>query len=775
MANYQELVSRIMHPCSVIMGKISLRTKLLCMAATFALPMLILSVNITLKYQQDLDIAAEEANGIGLSRQVMDLIIETQKHRGLTNLKFAGQDVEQPLTATRGKLKDQLKRINDLVMASPALELGASWKALSEQIQQLADGKLAATAADNLSQHHQLVAEGIRFLLLEAEKTGLVLDPEAATYFLMDTAIQKMPSWIENLAQLRGLGSGFAKKGDLDFADKAVLISKIEALRVALNAVVDTNPSLQRAKEEIPVSQKAAVETSDAFIASAKANLLGEKVSIDGPAFFEQGTTAISKLLAFQTDVLNRLDILLQERVKDFAFKRNMTIWIIVIAFLFTTYLVYGFYRGFVRALSAVSEASKSVASGDLTTQIHIHGKDELAQTGLVLENMNFNLSGLVANVRSNASMVSQLGNQLATGIGDLSIRTEQQASSLEQTSASVEDLAETVKKNAESARSVDILASKVRLIAESSSTTMSAAVDSMQGIQTSALKMQEIVSLIDTIAFQTNILALNAAVEAARAGEQGRGFAVVAAEVRNLAQRSAGSAKEIKLLIDDSVNRVKTGVSQINEVNTTLTDIVDGIRNLAGNINSISTASEEQSNGLAQISEAIRHLDEITQSNGQMAEQAKNSSILLEERAIGLAKAVSSFKLRQGTADEALMFVNKAVHLYQSAGRNALPMITADKDKQFADRDMYVFAFDRSGQYRAFAGNASKLQVNLLEVTGLDGRKLVSDAFAIPQSGGWVDYTILNPATRKVDAKMSYIVPVSDDLVLGCGVYKIV
>ncbi|MFZ6672812.1 methyl-accepting chemotaxis protein [Undibacterium sp. Xuan67W] len=774
MATYQELVSKVMYPCSVIMGKLSLRTKLIAMTATFALPMLFLSINITLKYQQDLDIALSEANGVQLSREVMDLVVETQKHRGLTNLKFAAQEVEQALNTNRGKLKEQINRINQLIKSVPDLELDTTWKPLSEKLIQLSDGKIAATATENLTQHHQLVAEVNRFLLLAAEKTGLVLDPEAGTYFLMDASIQKMPSWIENMAQLRGLGAGFAKKSELEFRDKSTLISKIDAIGVASNAVVETNAALKRANEEIPSAQKAAIDASEAFIASTRKNLLGEKPSIEAAVFFEDGTTAINKLLALQSQILNRLDSLLQERVRQFYFKRNLTISIIVVAFIFTGYLIFGFYRGFIRALNAVSQSSKSVASGDLTTQVHIHGKDELAETGKILEHMNFNLSALVANVRTNASMVSQLGGQLATGIGDLSIRTEQQASSLEQTSASVEDLAETVRKNAENARAVDNMASNVRLIAESSGATMNAAVDSMHGIQNSALKVQEIVSLIDTIAFQTNILALNAAVEAARAGEQGRGFAVVAAEVRNLAQRSAGSAKEIKLLIDESVGRVKTGVSQINEVNSTLADIVDGIRNLAGNINSISTASEEQSNGLAQISEAIRHLDEITQSNGQMAEQAKNSSVLLEERAIELAKAVSSFKLRQGTADEALALVQKALALHKTMGRHTLAAITANKDDAFADRDMYVFAFDRQGQYRAFAGNASKLQVNLMQVTGLDGRKLVADAFAIPATGGWVDYTILNPTTQKVDAKTSYIVPISEDLVLGCGIYKI-
>jgi len=431
------------------------------------------------------------------------------------------------------------------------------------------------------------------------------------------------------------------------------------------------------------------------------------------------------------------------------------------------------FYTNLLKAVASLGDSAKAVSAGDLTRQIHLDGKDELALTGKILEEMNLNLSSLVANVRSNAHMVSQVGQGLAHNISDLSARTEQQASSLEQTSASVEDLADTVKNNADSAAQVDRMASTVSLIAESGGETMQQAVRSMQQIQSSALKVQDIISIIDSIAFQTNILALNAAVEAARAGEQGRGFAVVASEVRNLAQRSSASAKEIRLLIDESVHQVKSGVEQINDVNQTLTDIVKGIRDLAGSINEISMASVEQSNGLSQISEALKNLDEITQSNGQMADHAKHVAINLEERANLLSNAVAAFKLRQGTADEAFALVQKAVALYQQVGQRALAAITTDAQHLYADKDMYVFAFNREGQYLAFGGNAEKLKVNLFNLPGLDGRQLVQDAFALPAEGGWVDYSIINPVSQKVEHKTSYIEAVAENLVIGCGIYK--
>ncbi len=445
------------------------------------------------------------------------------------------------------------------------------------------------------------------------------------------------------------------------------------------------------------------------------------------------------------------------------------TIFLLLLNF----YLSWCFYRHLQSAVGDLKNAAQAVASGDLTKELKVHGRDDLAHTMQAMDKGNFNLSALVANVRTNASMVAVLGEELSAGIRDMAQRTEQQATSLLDTSQRVDNLNLTVRENAVKAKSVDNLASNVRSIAETGNEIMRSAVETMQGIQSSALKVHEIVSMIDKIAFQTDILALNAAVEAAHAGEQGRGFAVVANEVRGLAQRTAESARQIRHLIDDSVQRVETGVEQIHQVNITLSDIVDGIRHLAGDINAISTASSEQSQGLLQITQAVQELDEITKSNTEMAEHAKSASTELEARAAKLTSVVSAFRLRQGTADEAHALVKKAMALFKTHGMGVLDLITVDATKVYADRDMYVFAFDRRGQYRAFAGNRSKLSVNLFNVPGLDGKKLVEDAFDLPAKGGWVDYAIENPLLNRVEWKTSYIERISEDVVLGCGVYK--
>jgi methyl-accepting chemotaxis protein len=438
-----------------------------------------------------------------------------------------------------------------------------------------------------------------------------------------------------------------------------------------------------------------------------------------------------------------------------------------------TWYLAAAFIRTSFGAMRVLQGSVAQLAAGDFATRIMLRGSDELAVVGQSLDQMTGHISQMVSDIRSNSSMVAQAGMKLAGDTQSLAQRTEAQAASLEETAASVREITVAVSKTAEGARAVDDMAAQVRGIAEAGGVAVQSAVTSVQDIQASSRRVQEIIGVIEGIAFQTNILALNAAVEAARAGEQGRGFAVVAAEVRSLAQRSATSAKEIKQLIGESVEHVDTGVSQINGTHATFERIISGIREVANNVRDIAASAAEQSSALGQVSQAVAHLDDITQHNAKMVDQASHSSSQLSERARKLAAAVESFRLRQGSADEALALTQKAVRLFKQQGQAALQAIT-QSPKEFADRDMYVFAFDRQGIYRAFSGKADKVGTAVRNNPGVDGDKLVRDAFdRAEHGGGWVDYDFANPQTGKVDIKTSYVEPIGPDLLIGCGVYK--
>lgn len=444
-----------------------------------------------------------------------------------------------------------------------------------------------------------------------------------------------------------------------------------------------------------------------------------------------------------------------------------------LVALALLVYLMLAFYLSFMADLRRVMRVMEQTAQGNLQERLELQGRDEVAAMARALQTMVGSLSGMVASIRSNSALVAHAGQSLAAGNRELSDRTEQQAANLEQTSASVQELSSTVQGNAGTTQQANSRAVQVRDVADRGAQAMAEAVRTVEASLSSAQRMNEIIGVIDGLAFQTNILALNAAVEAARAGEAGRGFAVVAAEVRTLAQRSAESAKEIRQLINTSSTQVTTSVQQIRAAGSSIGEIVSGIRGVAESMSSISVSSAEQSTALNEITSAIRQLDEITQRNAAMVEHAVEQAVKLEQRTSTLAEAVAAFRLQQGTADEALALVHKAVRYRQQTTREGFVRDLTNPAQGFHDRDMYIFALDRAGHYVAFGGNPAKVGTRVQDIPGIDGQGLLEAIVAqAEREPGWVEYDITNPTTGVVQTKMSYVLQV-DDLYVGCGVYK--
>jgi methyl-accepting chemotaxis protein-1 (serine sensor receptor) len=397
--------------------------------------------------------------------------------------------------------------------------------------------------------------------------------------------------------------------------------------------------------------QEGLIPTADAMLAGKTDVAVGiykEKISPLAPAAQE----AVQKLNKFQLEVANQ-DY--EAGVSRYTTIRAAAIASILagvlLAVMFGAALVRSISRQLGGEPAEAAGLAESVAAGDLRSLVKLRSGDSTSMMAQ-LKTMQESLAAVVTTVRQGSEGVATASAEIAQGNHDLSSRTESQASALEQTAASMEQLSATVKLNADSARQANQLAMSASTVAIQGGEVVSQVVDTMKGINESSKKISDIISVIDGIAFQTNILALNAAVEAARAGEQGRGFAVVASEVRSLAGRSADAAKEIKSLINASVERVEQGSALVDQAGTTMTEVVNSIRRVTDIMGEISAASNEQSLGVSQVGEAVTQMDQVTQQNAALVEEMAAAATSLSSQAGDLVQAVSIFKLAGGQAD---------------------------------------------------------------------------------------------------------------------------
>jgi methyl-accepting chemotaxis protein len=353
---------------------------------------------------------------------------------------------------------------------------------------------------------------------------------------------------------------------------------------------------------------------------------------------------------------------------------KNTMIAIGLLAFAVGAVLAWLLARSITAPLNYAVSVARTVAAGDLTTNIEVKSKDETGQLLQALKDMNNSLVGIVGQVRNGTDTIATASGQIAAGNQDLSSRTEEQASSLEETASSMEELTSTVKQNADNARQANQLAQAASDVAVKGGEVVSEVVHTMEDINEASKKIVDIISVIDGIAFQTNILALNAAVEAARAGEQGRGFAVVASEVRSLAQRSAAAAKEIKELIGNSVEKVENGSKLVEQAGDTMEEIVSSVRRVTDIMSEIMAASQEQSAGIQQVNQAITQMDQVTQQNAALVEEAAAAAESMQDQAARLTSVVATFRLDGSAHMEALAAPKAAPAIANRPAVKALP-----------------------------------------------------------------------------------------------------
>lgn len=619
---------------------------------------LILTTIPTLLYffesSKNLDAALAEKQGLPAMAQILKTIQLTQQHRGLSALVLGGVDSEKGKREAKQNEADTayasmaaiVKNLHDKNIQDAWNKAEQAWNTLREQV-----SKASIDVPASYQAHSALVPKLLAVNDLVGDYYGLSLDPNIDSYQLIQAMYYVQPYLTEEMGRMRAKGAGLLAKKDATLEDKMVVSDLIARandrtlqMTNAYNKAVLYNTEIEK---KLGASVKEAISQATGAMGTATEKIAkAEAMEFSAVEYVGITTRAIDTQFLLNAEVSKELNTMLDQRISEFYHLR----WIMLAAMAALVFVAGLFARAIARSVSIPLERAISVAehiaSGDLRFPADAHGHNETGRLLEALENMRVSLIGIVGEVRDSIENINNGTHDIAKGNVDLSARTESQASSLEETASSMEQMTGTVRQNSDSARQANQLVNDANKVATEGGGIVDQVIHTMEAINDSSRKISEIIGVIDGIAFQTNILALNAAVEAARAGEQGRGFAVVAAEVRNLAQRSATAAREIKALIGSSVEQVDAGNELAGHAGKAMKDIVASVKRVTDIMSEIVMATSEQSTGIEQIDHAITQMDEMTQQNAALVEQAAAAAEGLQEQSQALVQSVSIFKL---------------------------------------------------------------------------------------------------------------------------------
>lgn len=640
----------LMSPVISLMQRLRLLPKFSLIAVLFITPLLLVMFLLFSELQKSIQAAEQERIGARYASQVVEAIRIAQHHRALSHMQLSGSSsAGAPAAQAFDALQQAMARLDASGAVLARFDAGGAWEAASQEWSTLQSDRPKTNASDSYTRHSALIDRMNKLNALIADRSGLARDPEIGSNQLAAALIGTLPEISENLSHIAGKGAAYIDTGLLEANEDVVLNSRVmvsrrdlQHLPARFEAVWREVPALQGRLEPYLSTATASL----AFLDRARDEVLMSYNQTTGMAFFEAGSKSIDGLHALSAATVDTLDMLLAARIER-AVRHRAAVAVVVLAALgLAAWLLAGFYLSFSREISRLEQAVERAAAGDLSVRISSQASDEIGRLVNAFGGMNTGLARLVAQVRAGSVAVTSTSQDIANDNADLSSRTESHASALEETASSMEQLTATVKQNSDNAMEANRLAINAADVATHGSVTVGRAIDTMEAIKTSSRKIIDIITVIDGIAFQTNMLALNAAVEAARAGEHGRGFAVVAGEVRALAQRSALAAKEIKLLIESSVNGIDNGNQLVNAAGETMGEVVSAVRRVATLINDIASASREQAAGITQVNQAIVQMDEVTQRNAALVEHGANAAASLHAQALGLQRAASAFKL---------------------------------------------------------------------------------------------------------------------------------
>ncbi|KGD34896.1 methyl-accepting chemotaxis protein [Burkholderia pseudomallei] len=628
-----------------LMARMKLPRKLVILAALFIVP-LVAALYATLAVAWHAYATTQgERDGISILEATQDLLKAVQVRRGAGASVLAGNEAMRAkfdaASASAGRLAATLKQ---QVRGTDRFDIVAAVDALASEYGKVAAGGLGTSAAALFGSHTDVIHAIFLFEKDLAVASRLGVDPDASNYHLIDSVLFVLPGTAETVGVLRGKGAAALVGGALGEADKRELAVRAGSLAEQMSVI---RHHLDRMKDRLGAGVPDGVDLGAvAAFQRAAAALAGGDASIDAKTYFQRGTDAIDALYRVHGTLAQQLRERLAARAHAEQVKVAAILALSVVLVACALYLFVAFAMSTHEDVAQLSDCMRAVGDGDLRARLAVRGGDEFA---FIKRGFNALLdvwAQTLTETRRVADSVMVGSQQIAAGNLDLSGRTETQAASLEQTAASMEELTSTVRHNASNASHASTLSAEASERAADTGRIVTHAVSLMTRIHDSSNRMAEIVTVIEGIAFQTNILALNAAVEAARAGEQGKGFAVVAGEVRALAHRSATAAKDVKELIHESIRHVTDGSSLFQRADDAIRSVNASIKSVDTVVSEIAKASEQQSDGIEQVNAAITQMDEVTQRNAALVEESAAASASLREQAEHMGKLVGRFVL---------------------------------------------------------------------------------------------------------------------------------
>ena len=765
---------RSLGPGLRLMARLNLPAKLMLVAASLVLPMALLVVMALQDLVEVRHVAEVEQQGVAVADLLLPVAQPLLRHRNLVfRLQSGEAQAAAPLEDARKALAQALSAVDARLAAGMAYPLDDAWQPLREQIEGLMQGRYSPKAFEAASEQSRVYDALSAFAQLNGERSELVLDPQASTYRLMEVVVNSSLPLLDAVARVRGSGTAILARGEAEPWERAEALGNAKLIQRLAADIHRSYAALERAGGEVPGSWPKTLAHLQTYASGAQAAFT-QGATAEPLAFQTEGSEALAQVVAVAVDTSRRLQTLLRARQQDAEHKLMWASAVVLASLLAVGYLITVFTVNVRGALRELALGAQAIANGNLSHRIQVRGRDELATIGNTMDGMTQRLSSLVAEIRSSASMVNLTGQQVSDGSSRLARRTDEQAQSLRESVQAIHALSGTMTHNAEAARQVDGLTERLATQATDSNAAMEETVQAMQQMQQASARVAEVVGVIDDVAFQTSMLSLNAAIEASKAGDAGKGFAVVAVEVRQLAQRCSESAEEIRRLIGDAQAQVEVSSSKLGHLRQSLVTIVTGVQSVSTQLRGIATSSSEQSESLTAITQTVGNLDEITKDNASLVEESAAASNALVNRADQLRAAVSTMRLRQGSADEAVEFVQRARQHLATVGREQALLDFHDPEGGYIDRDLYIFAIDREGIFRAMGGNPLMAGQPVLAVPGLD-HQFVEDAWAAadsPAGQGWVRYNVVNPTTGTVMPKESFVQPIDADILIGCGVY---